>query len=108
MEPPPPTAVAVGPFRMCFGMNVHFTLWHVPRPTLMTLAVYQSLGGQHYEPWRRIEVPPAGAQQAAQRLVDDVYEYAFDLGAKVERPAEDLGADDYIEHVRLTALGGFN
>ena len=103
-----PEPTSVGPFKMCFGMNVHFMLYHIRHHDRMTLAVLQSLGGQQWALWRQIDAPLAGAAQAADRLVDDIYEYAFDLGAKVERPTEDLGPDDYIEHVRLTALGGFH
>jgi len=33
--------------------------------------------------------------------------YAFDLGIRAERSVENLVPDNYIEHVRLTALGGF-
>ena len=61
------------------------------------------LPGSQKTPFGQVNV-----QSSASIGDTDVYEYAFDLGAKVERPAEDLGAGDYIEHMRLTAPGGFN
>lgn len=109
-EAPPGTGEDVHciAFKAMFGANLTFVFGHVRRPKgYLTLLVLQQVVGQSPTLWRSIDVPYSSAFEQACALVDDAYGWAYDLGARVERSVEDLGPDDFVEHVRLIVEGGF-
>ena len=104
---PPPPIICTG-FKTMFDAHLTLHFGHVRQPGgYLTLVVLYQMTGQEAQTWRNVDVPYSSAFDGACTLVKDARDWAYDLGARVERSAEDLGPDDFIEHVRLTVEGGF-
>lgn len=90
-------------FKVC-TINLEFNLGYSLYPQGVLLLCLQKVGTGDMTLWRRFWTPRSSALESAENLVAETVDYLDALGA-VERPWEDLGPDDFLEHLRLNLLG---
>lgn len=105
---PPQPAPLCGGFRLCAGGFFTIYFGHQKTPGGMRLLCGYTAGQHGSTVWRDFDVPLERAAEAAEELVCDAFEFIEELRLSAIRPNEDLGVDDFIEHVRLTAEGMLN
>lgn len=66
------------------------------------------IGGLDPSIWRRHWTSYEGAVDAAERLVDDAFDYLTETLGLRPRDTEDLDIDDFVRHLHLRLNNGFN